>query len=205
MVFQVAAHSEGRRPPRPHERDQQDPPRGAHRGGHEGVLVGQHVGLRGDRGGQEPVRLLARQPGIGDMGAETAGVGGQPVRSQCRSPCDVLADDVGMELLPDRTKVCMKAVPISPPNRRLSCNRQPIVSASTGTMLRTSRTVSAVSAKDCPIACRIYDGRKSAVAQADVISAVMRQAAPTRAVPNARTYRPSTRRSSAAKGTTMAI
>ena len=63
-----------------------------------------------------------------------------------------------------RTKVCMNAVPISPPNSRLICSRQPTVSASAGTMLRTISTTSAVSAKDCPIACRICDGRKSSVA-----------------------------------------
>ncbi len=54
-----------------------------------------------------------------------------------------------------RTKVCMKAVPISPPNRRLVWSSVPIVSTSAGFIDRTARTTTAVSANDWPIACKI--------------------------------------------------
>ena len=77
-----------------------------------------------------------------------------------------------------RTNVCMNAVPISPPNNRLICSRQPIASASAGLIERTIRTSSAVSAKDWPIACRICDGRKSSVAHWLVSSVAIQQATP---------------------------
>ena len=83
----------------------------------------------------------------------------------------------------------MNAVPISPPNSRLICSRLPIVSASAGLIERTTSTISAVSAKDWPIACRICDGRKSSVAHWLVRSVAIRQAMPISAAPNASTQR----------------
>ena len=59
----------------------------------------------------------------------------------------------------------MKAVPISPPNRRTVWNSVPIVKTSAGFIDFTASTTTAVSAKDWPSACRICEGRKSSVAQ----------------------------------------
>ena len=54
----------------------------------------------------------------------------------------------------------MNAVPISPPNNRLICSKQPIASASAGLIERTISASSAVSANDWPIAWRICEGQE---------------------------------------------
>ena len=54
----------------------------------------------------------------------------------------------------------MNAVPISPPNSRLICSRQPIASASAGLIERMISVSSAVSANDWPIAWRICEGQE---------------------------------------------
>ncbi len=78
-----------------------------------------------------------------------------------------------------------------------------MVSASAGWIVCTTSTMSAVSAKDWPIACSTWDGRKSSVAHWLVRLVAIRQAMPIRTVPNASTHRASTRRSSAPSGSTM--
>ena len=120
------------------------------------------------------------------MRAEGATVRSEPVGSYAGDAVNMQSDQVRMDLLTHADEglheggadlAAEQAADLQQSSRWSS--------ASAGLIERTISTISAVNAKDWPIACRICDGRKSPVAHWLVRSVAMRQATPMSAVPRA--------------------